>query len=419
MIARPAPRPISVLAIDHTAGVLPFRKKFEAIATHPGIRLTVLAPERWIENFREIRAEAGEGRGYSFRVGPVGWPGYENRAFFRAGIGPALRAAAPDVLHLWEEPFSAIALQALLLGRLGAPRAKSLFFSSDNLSGGFHYSYRPSFAYAAVERLAHRWCDRGTAVSLEVAEVLRRKGFAKPIAVIPHGIDPADYGIGADAAGGATPPRADAAEIGARLGLRPPVIGFMGRLLHQKGVDLLLRAVARLEESAPLLRPSVAVIGSGPEEPALRSLAGELDLTDRVRFLSGVPHGSVASLLSCIEILVLPSRIVPTWREQFGRVLVEGMAAGCCVVGARSGGIPEVVDEAGLVFPEEGIEELGAALRRLLEDAGLRAGFRAAGLERVRAHYTWSVVAAKVVALYRELLGFEGAGLSPGTPERT
>jgi glycosyltransferase involved in cell wall biosynthesis len=412
------PAPIRVLAVDHTAGVLPFRKKFDAIAAHPDVRLTVLAPERWIENGREVLATAGGGAGYSFRVGPVGWPGYENRAFFRGGIGPALRASAPEVLHLWEEPFSAIALQTLLLARLHAPRAKALFFSSDNLSGDFRYPYRPSAAYATVERLVHRWCAMGTAVSREVEETLRRKGFAKPIVVVPHGIDPADYGLAGGSGRGAPPRRAGPAEVAARLGLAPPVVAFAGRLRRQKGVDLLLRAGARLAEEGPGPAPSLALIGSGEEEGPLRSLAYDLGLGDRVRFLPGVPHREVPSLLACVEILVLPSRTTPGSREQFGRVLIEGMAAGCCVVGARSGGIPEVVGDAGLLFPEEGVAELSDALRRVLADDGLRAALRAAGLARVRAEYTWEAVARKVVGIYRDLAGRGAEEISPGRGRR-
>jgi glycosyltransferase involved in cell wall biosynthesis len=398
-------RPIRVLAVDHTAGVLPFRKKFDALAAHPEVKLTVLAPERWIENYREVRAVAREGPGYSLRIGRVGWPGYENRAFFRSGIGPALRASAPDILHLWEEPFSAIALQALLLARLHAPRAKALFFSSDNLSGDFHYSYRPSLAYAVVERLVHRWCAMGTAVSEEVAGVLRQKRFAKPIEVIPNGVDLADYGLGSIRSPVWAPRRADGGEIRARLGLEPPIVGYLGRLLQQKGIDLLLRAVARLRTSqGARLLPALAVIGTGPDEEQLRSLAGELGLGNSVRFLPGVPHDEVPAVLACLEILVLPSRGTPRWREQFGRVLIEGMAAGCCVVGTRSGGIPEVIADAGIVVPEEGVEELVDALRRLLAGEALRATFRARGIERVRSHYTWEAIARRLVGIYRELL---------------
>jgi hypothetical protein len=117
-----ASRPIRVLAVDHTAGIPAFRRKFAAIASHPEVKLTVLAPERWVENYKAVDAIPGDTDCYALRTAPVGWPGYENRAFFRAGIAPALLAVRPDILHLWEEPFSVISLQALLLASLWSPR---------------------------------------------------------------------------------------------------------------------------------------------------------------------------------------------------------------------------------------------------------------------------------------------------------
>ncbi|HXF59506.1 MAG TPA: glycosyltransferase family 4 protein [Candidatus Saccharimonadales bacterium] len=374
-------RRVRVLAVDHTAGVPTFRKKFAAIAAHPDIELTVLAPARWVENYGAIEARPGREEGFDLRTGGVGWPGYENRAFFRSGLGSAIREIRPDVLHLWEEPFSVIALQALMHASVWAPRARSIFFSSDNLSGSFRYSYRPSAFYAAVERYAHRRCAAGTAVSEEVAAVLRQKGFSKRIEVVPHGIDPGDYP--------ATP-----------RGPRPPVVGFVGRLLRQKGADLLLRAVASL----PHPRPGLAILGDGPEREALGKLAEELGIQDQTRFLPAASHGDVMKTLAAIDVLVLPSRTTPRWKEQFGRVLIEGMAAGCVVVGSSSGAIPEVIGDAGLVFEEESVESLAGAVRRALEEQGLAETLRSRGRRRVEERYTWEAVADRVVGLYRDLV---------------
>jgi len=342
----------------------------------------VLAPARWVENFHRIETRPGRAEGFVLRTGSVGWPGYENRAFFRSGLGSAIRATRPDVLHLWEEPFSVIALQALMHASVWSPRSKPIFFSSDNLSGDFRYSYRPSAFYAAVERYAHRRCAAGTSVSEEVAAVLRQKGFSKRIEVIPHGIDPADYATAA---------------VGS---IRPPVVGFVGRLLPQKGVDLLLRAVASL----PHPRPSVAILGDGPEREVLGRIAEELGIGDRTRFLPAASHGDVPKTLAGIDVLVLPSRTTRRWKEQFGRVLIEGMAAGCVVIGSTSGAIPEVIGDAGLVFEEEDVESLANAIRRTLKEEGLAETLRARGRRRVEERYTWEAVAGRVVALYRDLV---------------
>jgi glycosyltransferase involved in cell wall biosynthesis len=391
---------VRVLAIDHTAGIPAFRKKFAAIAARSGIELTVLAPERWMENYRVVEASPGETGGYALRTAPVGWPGYENRAFFRAGIGPALRAVRPDVLHLWEEPFSVIALQTLLLASIWAPRARAIFFSSDNLSGRFHYSYRPSAFYAAVERYAHKRCAMGTAVSEEVAAVLREKGFSKPIEVIPHGLDLADYPADATGGAGEIGLRASREVVRARLGLGPPIVGFVGRLLHQKGIDLLFRAMASL----PRPRPSLVLLGDGPYRGELEGMAEALGLRDSTRFLSSAGHGEVPELLSMMDVLVLPSRSTPRWKEQFGRVLIEGMAAGCAVIGSSSGAIPEVLGDAGVVFEEERPDDLAGAIQRVLGDPSLAQALRIRGRQRVREMYTWDAVADRVVAMYGTLL---------------
>ncbi len=389
MSARATQGPLRVLAVDHTAGITSFRRKFAALAACPGIELTVLAPERWVENYREVAADSHRDPGYRFVRGRIGWPGYENRAFFQSGLGPAIRRARPHVLHLWEEPFSVIPLQALSLAALWAPRALPIFFSSDNLSRDFHYAYRPSALYAGVERFAHRRCAAGTAVSDEVADVLRAKGFSKPIEVIPHGVDLECYGR-----------RATPEEARARLGLDPPIVAFAGRLLRQKGVDLLLHAVHRLGDA----RPSLAIVGEGPERPALERLAAELGIRDRIRFLPLVPHEEVPRLLAAIDVLVLPSRTTPKLKEQFGRILIESMAAGCVTIGSSSGAIPEVVGDAGIIFEEESVDSLADALTRALREPGLAERYRVSGRKRVEERYTWDVIARRIVAFYERIL---------------
>lgn len=395
---------IRVLAVDHTAGIGSFRKKFVALAAYPDIDLTVLAPRRWVENYRSVEATPFDGPGYRFRTGSVGWPGYENRAFFRAGLGPLIRGFRPDILHLWEEPFSLIALQAIWHAAVWAPRAKVIFFSSDNLSRNFRYSYRPSWFYANAERLVHSRCAGGTAVSEEVAEVLRAKGFRKPIRVIPHGLDLADY-PGTESGGEESGRRATRSEVIDKLGLEPPIMGYVGRLLYQKGVDVFLRAIGELPDP----KPSILVVGDGPDRAAFEALSVRLGLGDRTRFLQVVPHGSVSEALACVDVLVLPSRTTPKWKEQFGRVLIEGMAAGCVVIGSSSGSIPEVLADAGLIVPEGDVGSLVQAIRQVLGDPELAASLRVRGRKRVRERYTWESISVQLRSFYRDLLDVEVA----------
>jgi glycosyltransferase involved in cell wall biosynthesis len=193
--------------------------------------------------------------------------------------------------------------------------------------------------------------------------------------------------------------------VRARFALDPPVVAFVGRLLPIKGVDLLLRAAVLHREASPEGRAfSLVIVGDGPERAALEGLASTLGLNSTTRFLPGMPHGEVPALLAAIEVLVLPSRTLVRAKEQFGRVLIEGMAAGACVVGSSSGGIPEVIGDAGLVVPEEDPAALAEAIARLLASPALRERVRAAGRARVLERYTWEVVAGKVARIYRELM---------------
>jgi len=380
---------VRVLIVDHTAGVPSYRRKFAALASRPGMDLTVLAPERWVENYREVRAVPAEENGFRLRTGRVVWPGYENRGFFVSGLGPALRASRPELIHLWEEPFSLIALQSQAHAALWSPRTPILFSTSDDLSRGFRYPYRPSALYARIEQVTLRRAAGATYMNRKVHDLLREKGFGKPLEQITHGLDLQDYPCSlherADASGAA----------------RPLAIGFLGKLTNQKGVDVLLRALAMMPPGRAL---ALDVVGDGPERHHLRALASDLGLGDRVRFLPAVPHAEAPRLLRGFDVLVLPSRTIRTSQEHFGRVLIEGMAAGCVVIGTGSGAIPEVIGDAGLVVPEESPEALSNALDRVRSDPALAAALREKGRERVKARYTWDAIAARLASFYDRVL---------------
>jgi glycosyltransferase involved in cell wall biosynthesis len=269
-----------------------------------------------------------------------------------------------------------------------------IFSSSDNLTRDGRYPYRPSWFYRNVERASFRSCAGGVAISDEVEEVLRTKGYRGPVEVIPHGVDLKDY-----------PERTgEASTARVTLGVDPPVVGYVGRLLHQKGVETLLGAFAEVRPAPGGARPSLVLVGDGPDREELVRIAGAAGVGDRARFMPGVPHDRVAAIYRAIDVLVVPSRTTPKWKEQFGRVLIEGMAAGCAVIGSSSGAIPSVVGDAGLIFPEDDAPALAAAIGRALHEPGLAATLRARGRERVRARFTWDAVAGKAVRFYDRVM---------------
>jgi glycosyltransferase involved in cell wall biosynthesis len=163
-------------------------------------------------------------------------------------------------------------------------------------------------------------------------------------------------------------------------------------------VDLLLLAAAQVTGVR------VRILGAGPERRLLADLTDRLGLRDRVTVEPMIPSTQMPALLTQLDALVLPSRTRPNWKEQFGRVLIEAMACGVPVIGSDCGELPNVIGDAGLVFPEEGVEALAAHLQALRDDAALRASLAERGRARVLAHYTQRRIAEQTVAAYRQVV---------------
>ena len=104
-----------------------------------------------------------------------------------------------------------------------------------------------------------------------------------------------------------------------------------------------------------------------------------------------------------LDALVLPSHTTSTWKEQFGRVLIEAMACATPVVGSDSGEIPHVIGAAGLIYPERDCAALAAQLQLLLDEPRRRAELGGAGRRRVLAYFTMAQIAAQTVAVYRRM----------------
>jgi L-malate glycosyltransferase len=173
------------------------------------------------------------------------------------------------------------------------------------------------------------------------------------------------------------------------------VIGVICALRPEKSLDTLLRAFAELARSDAAL----AIVGSGPEEARLKSLAAELNLGAACHFEPATAE--VADWLSRIDVFVLPSRT-----EALSNSLMEAMACRCCCVASRVGGNPELIDdgENGLLFEAGDVGELAAKLATLLEDPARRERMAMAGSAKMATHFTYSHAAETMGAIYESIL---------------
>jgi glycosyltransferase involved in cell wall biosynthesis len=363
---------LKVLIVSKILVVAAYRRKLEAIARRPEIdRLVAVTGTEWREpDGRRIRFEPSPTSDrHDLRVERL-WLNGSYHLFLWPRLGRILREVQPDLVHIDEEPYNlATAHGTWLTRRFGA---RSLFFTWQNLLR----QYPPPFSW--FERSVFARSAFGIAGSQEALEVVRAKGYCGPGAVIPQfGVDP-DLFFPA-----VTPPS----------GL--PIIGFIARLVEEKGLLVLLDALAGLTGEWRL-----HVIGTGPLEPLARRRAEQLGFATRVTWERGVPSTDVPERLRRFTVLVQPSLTRKNWKEQFGRAVMEAMACGVPVIGSDSGEIPQVIGDAGLVVREGDPHGLRDAIARTLADESLRRELAERGRRRVLECYTHARIAEQTVAAY-------------------
>jgi glycosyltransferase involved in cell wall biosynthesis len=174
------------------------------------------------------------------------------------------------------------------------------------------------------------------------------------------------------------------------------ILGYIGQLISRKGLDVLLRAVARL----PQVPIEVYLIGEGDQGSELRRLAGELGLDERVHLLGY--RADRLEWLRGFDGFVLPSRL-----EGIPRCLMEAMGAGVSVIASDIPGCRDLIEHGrtGLLFPVDDPAALADRIALLVADHGLRASLSAAAREHVEEHYSAARMAREYQLLYRNTCG--------------
>lgn len=204
------------------------------------------------------------------------------------------------------------------------------------------------------------------------------------IPIIPNGVDVSQY------------PAGDRA-------WSPPRLLSVGRIVHQKGLDLGLRALAGLKD----LDWEWRIAGDGPQVESLQSLAAELGIAERIAFLGWQSREELAKWYHQSNLFLFPSR-----HEGMPNAVLEAMAGGLPVIATRIAGNEELVLDGGtgLLVPTESVDNLREALRKLLSNPTLRQRMGTASRQRVEQNYTWQ----KTAEAYQTTLQ-QTTHLTPGT----
>ena len=181
-----------------------------------------------------------------------------------------------------------------------------------------------------------------------------------------------------------------------------PSVVFAGRLVPEKGADILLAAFAEVRARIPDARLSIA--GDGPERPALEQHVGKLGLRDCVTFLGSLPRDEMESRIGGAWVQAVPGR----WEEPFGLVVAEGMMRGSAVVATALGGPAEMVEQGvtGMLVEAGNSAELAQALIALLRDRETAHRMGRAGRERALERFTQDAMTERFLTIYQRLVGY-------------
>jgi glycosyltransferase involved in cell wall biosynthesis len=344
-----------------------------------GVSLAVAVPDRWAANDgRSHGTTWGDDGGV--RVVPVSVQGqmaeparlhWNTRTLRRL-----LTDFRPDLLHIEEEPWTQPAAVSLRLARrLGI---RTVVSTAESLPRG--YSLRQRFRRERSLRQAHAIIG---ANRLALALATKRRP------AIPHMTLP-QLGV--------TPPAAVP-----RVSHPGLAIGFVGRLVPERGLDLLFRACVGLAGKWTL-----TVIGTGPSQEELEALAERLGISARISWLGPLPRQAVDEVWPRLDCVVFPARTTSRWVASAARGALHAMANGVTVIASDSGALPEIVEDTGRIVPEEDVPALATVLHELYANRPECERLGHAGRRRIMEEFSDDAVASKTLTFWRTLMPANG-----------
>jgi glycosyltransferase involved in cell wall biosynthesis len=372
-------RRLRVLTIGHSYCVALNRALVREVARGPEFEITVAAPSFFYGDLRPIVLEA-EPPGSPLRIVPLDTRFSRFVHVFRYDGGKLralIREGQFDLVHAWEEPYVFAGYQ--IAKALKNSSARFCFRTAQS----YVKRYPPPFNH--FERAVLARSQGWIAGASLVFDAMLKKGFPQETGRILN--------LAVDAKEFQPLPSAVRAEVLQELGLKPPVVGFVGRFTKAKGLEILMQAMERIGRSRQW---NLLLLGSGDYDHTVREWATRNGWPERLKIMLA-KHGDVPRNLGCMDLMVAPSQTMKNWREQFGRMIIEAFACGVPVVGSDSGEIPYVIGDAGKVVAEADVAGWANTIGELLDSPGARQELRQRGLDRAP-KYSVSTIAQQ----YRE-----------------
>jgi glycosyltransferase involved in cell wall biosynthesis len=362
----------------------PHRRAYDTLARRLGWEVHIAAPESLVlvpGKPAKALVPKPEGAQYELHAMRLRFS-TQDRFHWYEGLGRLITDIRPSYVLVEYDPGSLVVFQAKL------PRAgqKVIAWTVENIA---HNRWKDAQRNAirgrpkevlrdvAVGSLGAfgDWAVDGLAcMSKEGTRVFGARGWCKPMEMVPLGTDVRLFCPG------------DASGLRTSLDLVDEfVVGYFGRIVHRKGVHLLIDALTKVHPEVKLVLDVYENMGMSRYATEIMQRIDSLGLRHRVRTVHP-EHQEMAGYMRCCDVIAVPSLTTDRWKEQFGRILPEAMACGVPVIGSMSGNIPDMVEDAGVVIPEGNADALAAAIEDLRQDPERRRALGRAGRDRVVEH---------------------------------
>lgn len=370
---------MKVLIVSHTyAASYNRRDKLARLTKLPDVELGIIMPANWRDKQLGISRhyeKIPEDNLYQIWALPTFLTGYDLwYSYLTLSLHKIVRKFNPDIIHVEQESFSQSLFQICAMNKLFW-RKKLIAFFWENIDRKLN-PLQKFFRWFNLRNINFAICGNSDAKKL-----IRKYGFAKASKIFPQfGVDEQKFY-----------PK-DVEKLRETLKLRGFIIGFVGRLVPEKGRDTLLQAVSKLKGNFTLLILTSMKVSNK-----------SLTLDKRVRIIDSVSHEEFPDYMNLFDVLVLPSETTKTWKEQFGRVMIEAMACDVPVIGSSSGAIPEVIGNAGLIFQEKNANDLTEKIKLLMENEKFREELGKKSLQRVKKCYTHDKITQQTHEVYQNI----------------
>jgi len=375
---------IKVLCISH-AYVEPYtRVGLLSKEYFENFKLLVVIPKILTKKFREGYKKLLE-EGFNVKTVSSIFNFHNSVRIYSFGLLKILKNFKPDIIFVNNEPWSLTAFEVVLFRKILRLKSKLIIYTCENQIRQY------PFPFNMIDKYVLKNTNLVLTITLnEGKAVLRKyKKFYGDVEYLPLSVDTQLFVRKKDINFKKSLLGMDENEF---------VIGYVGRLVYEKGIHLIFYAVKDFDFNYKVL-----VIGSGPYKKNLETIAKKLGIDKKVIFLEWIRYNQLPNYYNCMDVLVLPSLTTPNWKEQFGRVLIEAMSCEVAVIGSSSGEIPIVIGESVLVFKEGNVNDLKEKLIFLFKNCEMKERFEKKGRKRILENFDRELLNKKTYQIYKSL----------------